>query len=159
MTIHLNRFPLGLTNDSSSWAAVVKLIYQKPQGGGGGGLRTGSSGYFLCLRPALSGPEALSLESAWGAPMASSGLPYPLLSNAPSRVPVHLAHHCPPPPHLQGGGVSFRDSFGEESFVRGTFLHTSNFGAGPSDAGNFNTPNPWCQVDPQRHRHSGIQSL
>ena len=38
------------------------------------------------------------------------------------------------------GGVS-GDSFDGENFVRGKCQHTSNFGAGPSDAGNFNTPN------------------
>ena len=41
-----------------------------------------------------------------------------------------------------GGGISAGDEF-----VRGKFRHTFNFGAGPSDTGNFNIPNPWLLVD------------
>ena len=33
--------------------------------------------------------------------------------------------------------------------MRGKFRRTSSFGAGPSDTGNFNTPNPWFLVDNQ----------
>ena len=39
-----------------------------------------------------------------------------------------------------GGGALSGDNFG-----RGKFRHT-NFGAGPSDTGNFDTPNPWFLV-------------
>ena len=48
-----------------------------------------------------------------------------------------------------GGGFSGGDSSGGENFIWGKFRHTSSFGAGPSDAGNFDTPNPWCLVDNQ----------
>ena len=43
---------------------------------------------------------------------------------------------------MRVGGFSSGDSF-----VRRKFLHTSNFGAGPSDMGNFDTPNLWSLVD------------
>ena len=33
--------------------------------------------------------------------------------------------------------------------MRGKFRHTSNFGAGSPDTGNFNSPNPWFLVDNQ----------
>ena len=34
------------------------------------------------------------------------------------------------------------NNFGGAKFARGEFRHTSDFRAGPSDAGNFDTPNP-----------------
>ena len=37
-----------------------------------------------------------------------------------------------------GGGISSADNFGGKLFVRGKHRHSSNFGAGPSDAGKFN---------------------
>ena len=48
-----------------------------------------------------------------------------------------------------GGGISSGDKVTGENFDRGKFRHTSNFGARPSDKGNFDTPNPWFLVDNQ----------
>ena len=45
-----------------------------------------------------------------------------------------------------GGGGGGSDG---DNFVRGPFWHTSNFGAGPSDTGNSNTPNPQSLADNQ----------
>ena len=43
--------------------------------------------------------------------------------------------------------ASFGDNFGGKFFVRGKLRHNSNFGAGPSDTGNFDTTNPRFLVD------------
>ena len=51
-------------------------------------------------------------------------------------------------PMLQGGNFVW-GQFWQGKFREGKFRHTSHFGAGPSDTGNFNTPNPWLLVDNQ----------
>ena len=87
------------------------------------------------------------------------------MPTAPARACRPTPARRPPSfPPLQGGGGGAHsaatggwgglsgDNLSGENFVRGKFRHTSNSGAGPSDAGNFNTPN--CeQMRPVLHSH------
>ena len=85
--------------------------------------------------------------------------------NVPACVPAGALWHClfriyyrklnaktarRPCMHAFSGGRkgnSSEENFGGENFVRGNFRHTSSFGAGPSDTGNFDTPSLWFLVD------------
>ena len=101
----------------------------------------GSQVLWLCCGAVVGSPSVGHVRSSWG---------------------VHLIQRGG-----GGGGFGLRTISSGDNFVRGgKCRHTSNFGAGLSDAGNFNTPNcrklqpflPSTQADKHFQRRPTSQS-